>query len=356
MKRRFFAGAMLLGTTALVACGLDAVGNPASMDTLPSSADGGISDDDDDTPAPVEDAATPSPDAADTSSPPPTCTTTDTTCSDGLAAGWKPVALLASSEDSCPPDFTARDLFQGTAGADACDCVGTPAAEDPPSCEREPNYKVRLGLLVSDLGCTIERGPYDVGAGKCVPLKLDDSTRNGGRFPLIQHNGKCQLACTGNDAKVTKKAWRVCEPSAACTETACLGVNAPAEDASAEDASTPASLTYCLEHEGDVPCPNDDAGTFQPIVAGENLTISCTGGTCENEIKCGNGTVHVFGTDDCSGAELTSIPTNEQCIAVKDGAKTFKYTATPLSLASKIKTPATASVSYMGTKTICCKK
>lgn len=357
MKHRLFAGAALLGTTALVACGLDAVGGLDATDTFPSSADAGISNDDDDAPSPVEDAATPAPDAADASSP-PSCTATGTTCSDGLADGWTPVALPKAPGASCPSSYATVDLLRASAGDDACDCTPTPSTEDPPSCDAAPDFQAKFGDIAPI--CALSRtAPYAVTSGACVRFDFPLAGSKNGQFSPIVHNGRCEMVCSGNPAKLEKAPVRVCDPPPNCTETACLGATGSSNDG---------DLTYCIAHDDDVPCPGedddagdaavtaDDAGAFERTVVGSDASITCSDATCESKIDCTDPKLQIFSNDQCTGASVTAVPANGKCLPLPDGSKAFKYTATIGNLSVTPKNPAKAGISYTGTKTICCKK
>lgn len=319
----------------LVGCGLENGG----LENGPSTDDGGITPDTSVMDQTVGD--TTSMDVVNEPGPPQPCSQDAGACVAAIPAGWSLVAYAANRATGCPSNYQTDDVVTApVAGAGSCDCgcsVGTQPVCDVGS----------IAFKTGDLNDTL-----CMGGGVTINVNGPGCTSGGGTVAahvlgnvIAPSGGTCTAPTIADKTKVTSTAARACRVPPQCQEEFCNG-------------SVPAGFQACIAKSPSQVCP-PGWNVAAPNVVGNDVTLSCSGCTCQiNQTStCTNAKVDFFKDNQCNGSPDSTVVVDGTCkvpSGVGQNVDHFKYSAT-LTTVCQGAGPKTPAVDVANPVTICCK-
>jgi hypothetical protein len=311
--------AMMLGGTAVAACGIGVTG----VESLAVGPDGGVvSGGGGDGASPLE---------AGVPLAPPDCSKSDCPGLTLAAAGFTPIGFGAASE-VCPGGFDSTDGFgdpksrNGSCGCGTCTTTGSTCnTGDVPSSQSDGT------------SCAYYGAPFEGNSGKCVSNNGYWGSTYGGVDAPKAVVGTCHADGQVVRENIDVSVDRVCTPRpGTCPAALC---------------SLGTGLKVCLVAPGDVPCPS--VAPSKRIIG--DLKATCDACSCTPVATCG-GKLHWWEVSTtCTGAESGTVPA-AVCTKVNNkNINSYQWEGTVASETCASVVPAMrATVAREGLKTVCC--
>ncbi len=262
------------------------------------------------------------------------CATPSGACVAALPADWELVLFERDRGQGCPVDFAGSDLIANpTAQPGACDCSCTLGQN--PSCDRG---RLSTAYSQGSNSCATNGAALNVNGSACTSLTSSLSDYFSGT-PLAA-TVTCSASTVANDTLVDSTPMRECAVPSACREEICNG-------------DVPDGFSACVARDGTFDCP---AGWSAKTVVGDDANVACSSCTCTAMADCMGARISFFSNNGCTTGEK-SFDVNGVCQDTNGGGsiRGFTYTANVANARCTADGPKTATVTLVGTRTICCK-